>query len=420
MGREATGDGREPGFPEPDGFLTVESLLVKAFLEAPEAGTRPQWHGYLTHVASGRRAHWRTLAELQASVGALLGELEAAAAGPPPGIATMSAPALSQVLGDMLSHLEPKLPPAPPPLSGLPNPNVTVTAVAERPVGIGNHAGAVTRGPLTALAVKGGRLDAIVRFQVWDDSPTDVDDAILQLQSDVIDDLQQLEEAGFLRIEPRDTTLAENVPGVGWRKTTSYEVLFEYSYEESDDATGLIARIPVHTDPETADSPEREDNLLTDEMARWDDEDAPDLTVEAPLIIRKLSALAWLDANPTGSVTLLRTHDGAAGAPVDHPDLAAFAAATGGESPTDRHARIVFASPQDFLAQLAAPVLVADLPQVGLGDFDEDLVVDQYAAADFRFDPPIHLVADRDRLELAHQNPQFDQKAVIYLRFNAP
>ena len=91
---------------------------------------------------------------------------------------------------------------------------------------------------------------------------------------------------GFLKLLVVDMSVVEQVDSVGgWRKTTSYDVLYEYQYVDTDETDSLIARIPVST----ATGMVSETQVLTDEMVRWDDEKAPDLILTGPLTIDRFS-----------------------------------------------------------------------------------------------------------------------------------
>ena len=116
-------------------------------------------------------------------------------------------------------------------------------------------------------------------------------------------------------------------------------------------------------------------------------------------------------APPTGTVTVTRTFDGAAGAPAAFASLDAFLDAVSGPAPSVRHASVGFASVVDFLAAVGA----AGVP-VALGDWDEDGVLDLYVPHSRSVVPPLRLATAADRLEIAYGAAALDQPAVVYLR----
>ena len=329
----------------------------------------------------------------------------------------MAGPALTDVVTDMLTVLRARLPVPPP---NVPGPNVTLERVTEKLVGLGNHFGAERTEALGQRTLRGGRLDGRVRFQLWGDTASEVDASVLDLQTELLQDRDVLGRAGFLRLDAAETALAERVDSVnGWRKATSFDVLYEYHYVDTDDANSLIVRVPVTVDPEVANSPDREVQTLTDEMVRWDDESAPVLRIRGPATIRRLSALAFVPGpDLTGHVVVTRT-SGSAG-PVTHlPDLTGFIDATGGGAPTATDADVTL-TPADFFLALGSSG-----DTIALGDWDLDGVTDTYAGFDRRLDPAIDLPGSDDVLAVSYVAPPgpssaLDQTAVVYLRVDAP
>lgn len=319
-------------------------------------------------------------------------------------------PPLDLVISDMLSELDTHLPP---PVAALPPPNVTLIRLLERRGGLGNRSGSTPRGSLGSVPAHAGRLETEVRFQLWGADPTAVDDAVLDLQGDLLEHRDALWTGGFLRLQVSDTTLAEHVGDVGaWRKTTSFEILYEYSYEDTESADSLIARIPIQGDLEERGSLGGEATTVTDHLVRWDQEGAPALRVRGPARVAALEALVFVPgADPTGSVVLRRTFEGAAGPPAGHGDPASFLAAVAGPEPAQRHAELSFPSFNDFLAALA----VEGDAQI-MGDWDGDTNPDEYEPRALSLDPGILLNGPGDRIELIHQNAVLDEVAVVYLR----
>jgi len=179
-------------------------------------------------------------------------------------------PRLSEVVSEMLSHLKSRLPaPAVPPI---PPPSVSLVRMTEQPVGLGQRRGNEARGPFPLVALKGGRLDAVVRFQLWADGPNAADAALLDLQQELLRDRDELVASGFLRLESAESPPAERVEDPSaWRRLADYRLLYEFHYAESEGADSLIARIPVAVDGETT--------VIDDRLVRWDEHEAPSLEV---------------------------------------------------------------------------------------------------------------------------------------------
>lgn len=397
------------------GVLAIRSFVVRALLEPGDDVEESRWRGQVTDVSSGERRAWGSIRELSRFIEARLaaqGEEHELAIVPRMG-ALMAAPPMTDVVVDMLSVLEARLPgPSPP----LPDANVTLERVRERLVGLGGMRGTDSTLPIGTLVLRGGRLDARVRFQLWASTPTAVDDAIVALQGTMLEDKEQLRLDGFLKVSASNTTVAEHVPSIdGWRKTTSYDVLFEFQYRDSDDAPSLIARIPIHTDPEESNSPDRESETVTDEMARWDEEGAPPLAVSGRISVGRVDVLAFVPGPPLGgTVTILRTFSGAVGPPNAHPDIPTFLTAVAGDEPSENHASVSL-SPADFLGSLTPHG-----DSIELGDWDEDAVPDTYDGFRLTLAPAIQLPAPQDRIEVTYSDPAgLDEQAVLYVRVNA-
>ena len=401
--------------------------------------------------------------------------LVAAASIPEPMMSSEPSP-LSKTLEAMLKVLKryvlpPFLqPPLPPPL---PPPSVLLNSVVERTVGLGSRVGTDLRGPFSVAALKGLRAEAVVRYEVWDHTPAEVTQDVEALISNLLGDRDRLRAEGFLLIALKSTAPSENIfAEEAWRQTVEFSVLFEFPYVDSDGADSLIARIPINLVGEVNES-----TLVVDEMARWDNESAPDLLLRGRLTIDVLAALAFVPgASPGGKVTITRTFDGAAGPPTGHATLTSFVVNVGGDTPAERHAQVVFPSLAKFLAAIASfkitdEALVgmkADLvppniltalaldgtkdKEVGgedefvafletrigapdtaafktlilknagtskpvtMGDWDKDDIPDVYRSLQFRVIPAIQLTDVSDRLEVTYQDPKFNEVAILYLR----
>jgi hypothetical protein len=395
-----------------DASFVARSFVVRALLEDDPPGT-PTWHGFVTETGTGERQLWRRVSEVARFIQRRLPLPPTPSSGVRHLGTDMAGPPLTDVITTMLADLKDDRLVS---VAALPEPNVTLERVAERLVGLGNHVGTDPVGPVGTRTVRGGRFDARVRFQLWGATSGGVDDLVLALQSDLLDDREALRAIGFVKLVAADTTVAERIESVGgWRKSTSYDVLYEFQYFDGDDADSLIVQIPVTLDTEQAG----ELQTLTDEMVRWDQEAAPALVVSGPLTVARLSALVFAPGPALGGTVTVRRLAGPVPGPVTHlPDLAAFLAATGGPEPAETNADTQL-TPADFFTGLGPSGAVLEL-----GDWNLDGTLDQYAGYDLRLGAAIVLPTRQDRLTIGYAPPAgpgtgFDQTAVVYLRVNA-
>lgn len=319
-------------------------------------------------------------------------------------------PLLNSVMTHVLHLLEHYLPPTNP---FLPPPGVFTVEAWERPVGIGNRVGSQRLGAFGALERKGLRLEARVRFELWDDRPHKVEQAMAELHTRLMTDGDALWAQGFLHLSLEEAALVEYLRSLdAWRKAADYRLLFEHRYEDADGAQSLIARIPIESDLEIRKSPQRETSQVTDEMARWDNEEAAPLAIRGPISIGGLSALHFVPGpSPTGTVLLKRTFEGAAGPATTYATLDSFLAALAGAGGGERHGQVVFSSLNDFLGAFSA----AGDP-VALGDWDVNMAPDLYQSGVLTLFPAIRLPRPTDLLEISHQHSALNEVAVIYLK----
>jgi hypothetical protein len=323
------------------------------------------------------------------------------------------APTQADTLVAMQTALAAFLPPSVP---LLPDPNVSTVKVEEKLAGLGNYIGQEAFNQFS-IVLKGGRLEASVRFQLWAATPNAVDQAIDELHGRLLNAKTDLQVLGFLRFAAESSTLAEFIPPLNaWRRTADYFVLYEFRYTDSDGAQSLIARIPIHTDPEELESPQRETAVITDEMARWDDLAAPTLVVHGRQTVGRFSALSFVPGiAPSGPVMLLRTFSGATDPPQPFPDLDQWVTAVTHPTNPERHAQVTFATFNDFLA-----LFIPTGGSITLGDWDEDATPDDYTSLLLELATPLALSDRDDSLQLVYQpgnaNPHFDQTAVFYIR----
>jgi hypothetical protein len=238
------------------------------------------------------------------------------------------------------------------PVSGLPDPAVILISLNDAPVGLGKFIGEEPRGPLSSVERRGGRLEGVVRFVLWGTDAPAVNATVLTLQGALLAATQSLFNRGFLRFN----ALTSSNPAFdstlnAWGRTIDYSLLYEYRYPATDAADSLIARIPIHSDPEVLNSLQRETTVVTDQMVRWDNEDSPTLVVRGRFSLGSLAALAFLPGSaPDGTVTLIRTFDGAPGPRTTYPSLTALLAAVGDRNSPERDGQFTFSSLSDFLA----------------------------------------------------------------------
>lgn len=304
---------------------------------------------------------------------------------------------LNAAVTALLDVLKTYLPPAG---GGLPAPTVSIASVTERSLGLNNRRGEETRAGFGVVELKGGRLDAVARFELWAAQPGAVEQAIQDLIGRLLADRDNLWSVGFLRISLAGTSSSENVPALpAWRQTADVNVLYEFHFEDSDDSQGLIASIPIHVN-----STYHELTTVTDEMTRWDNQAAPGLEVRGQATISALSLLVFVaGAAPGGTVTLTRTFDGASGPPTQFTTLAAFLAAVNGPN-AQRNAQLVFASWTKFLA-----IFTPSGTPVTLG-------TDNYSPLEAALSPAIALAGLEDAFKIAYQKAALEVNAVAYLR----
>jgi len=292
--------------------------------------------------------------------------------------------AMLAVLDDYLTPILPPGPP-PPPQPQLPAPGLSLVSVTERTVGLGNRRGTDLLGPFAVLALKGARLEAVVRYQFWATGPGEVDTLISQLHARLTGDAAQLRIEGFLNVAADATTSSDFLADLNfWRRTADFRVLFEFRYQDADGAESVLARIPIEIDSEFPDS-----TSVSDNMARWDDVAAPELVVRRgrtrTFRVNALTVLAFLPAGWDGVAVTVT-------------------AATGGAT-----VQQVFANVRNFLNAFALEtetVLLGGQPyQAGRMEFPNT-----------NFTSPVVLSGDEDVFRVSYGAAQFDEAAVIYLR----
>ena len=300
------------------------------------------------------------------------------------------------------------------PVTGVPEPGVVVVNLTAKPLALGGLRGLERIGPFDAMELRGGHIDAVVRFQIWGEEFEAANEQMLALQGRLLAATDDLYDAGFLEMEGVAGTLAVEEGGA-WNRTADYRILFEYHLAPASGADSLIARIPIRADQEHEGSLSGETTTVTDDLVRWDQLQAPPLVIRGGrrggAAVERLAAASFLlPDRPAGAVRLVRTSDEATDPPSVHPDLATFLAAVADLASPAHNAELTFASIDDFLA-----AFTPSATPFPLGDWDEDAVTDLYQVAELELSPPVPLATARDRFEISLETTPFDQVAVVYL-----
>jgi hypothetical protein len=408
---------------------TGHSFVIRMWPE--ETAVEPGaiiWRGHITHVPGGERRYFQDLDALRQFIQPYQGNMAplfsfdepADSTSGPGATAELAAAAmrLTEALNNLLTRLR-ETAALPGEHDGLPAADATILSVEQKLIGLGHFRGQEMRRGIAPVALKGGRLLATVQFQLWGASPGEVGELSTTVHGNLLGALALLQQEGFLRLKAGGASLPEHVGALdAWRKTLLYEVLYEYHYEDADGAEGLIARIPVHADLETHDSPDRETGVVTDALARWDDVAAPAFELRGVIDLRRLNALVFLAGlPPTGAVEWLRTTTTATTPPQEFAAFDDFlAAVTDPDSPA-LNARFAFPTLIDFLNRFDAD---PNLISMGNWNADEDDLLDTYVARSLQWERPLRLRRTIDRLRITYapgsSEPRFDHIGIVYLR----
>lgn len=325
---------------------------------------------------------------------------------------------LTEALNTLLSRLR-EVAELPGESDPVPAADATILGVEQKLVGLGHYRGQELRHGIAPVALKGGRLLATVQFQLWGVSPGEVGELSTAVHGRLLGARTLLQQEGFLRLKAAGASLAEHVGSLDvWRKALTYEVLYEYHYEDADGAEGLIARIPVHADLETLNSPDRETSVVTDALARWDDVAAPAWELRGVMDLRRVNALVFLAGlPPTGAVEWLRTTATAGAPPQEFATFDEFLAAVTDPDNPALNARFTFPSLVEFLNRFDAD---PNLISMGNWNVDEDEALDTYLARSLQWERPLRLRRGIDRLRITYApgsaEPRFDHVGIVYLR----
>lgn len=300
----------------------------------------------------------------------------------------------------------------PSPPAGLPKPSVTLVNVGEKTVGVGNRIVDQTRGPLSVFALKGRRLDAAIRFQLWASSPDAVEQLTKQLREFIQNQKENLRRTGFIVPAPpnepnekaklltanflnlmiANTTLPEHVESPdSWRQSITYQVLYEFRDHDEDEASSLIARIPIEFTGEF-----NEITVVTDDLVRWDEQEAQSLeTRRRGRRVKQINSLVIFAFLPT-------TFDG---------DQVTITVSTNGLTQQKS-----FASLREFQNAFDLEDEKPERPLATLGGNPYRAGVMKFPNADFP--DPILLVRGDDLIEVSYGSPSLGtgNDAVVYLR----
>ncbi|NDJ18995.1 hypothetical protein [Myxacorys almedinensis] len=273
----------------------------------------------------------------------------------------------------------------PPPVAGVPLSSLSAVSVVDRAIGIGNRRGNETRGGFTVVALKGGRLDTVVRFQLWGTQPSQVDSAIALLRDNIEAAKNGLRSQGLLRLTAQATSVPEfNSTLNAWIGTTDYQVLYEFHLDDTEGAESLIARIPIEIDSGFGES-----TVVTDHLVRWDDQAAPTLEVRgqggANLRVDGLSILAFLPAGWNGSSVTISSIVQGIESTQTFSSVRAFL--------------------EEFVLENKTAVLGGNIYQSGYWILPKS-----------GFPSSITLTGNRDVFQVSYSDDKFDSNAIFYLR----
>ena len=322
----------------------------------------------------------------------------------------MAKPDLAIVLADMISKLESFLPTA---RQGIPDSTINILSLAERDAAIGNIVGKTRQAGFWLGDVKAGRFDVGIQCRVWESDISALVSLLRNINGAVANARASLLHEGFLKLETTETATASI--DTLWTGTINFKALYEFTYEDRSDSSGLIVRVPIATNQERKTTPPLESNLLTNMLVVWNSAETLPLEMRGPRTIIGLSGLMYigrLSALPAGSVSLICDSQSAVGAPTMHATLTDFIAAiTASSDGTPRNERFIFPNFSDFTAEFAP-----EGDPIQLGDWDNDGVPDKYQPISLRFSTPILLPKGTDRLVVAVESAVFTPSAVLYLR----
>lgn len=289
-----------------------------------------------------------------------------------------------QVLSDMLAILGKYIDS---PSSNLPKSSVSIVSMTKRPASIGNRLGVADLGSFSTVEIKGGRLDAVVRFNLWGDGPEDVDREMVKLQGKILVARDCLRADGFLIVALMDSSSPEQATSAdAWRRYADYRVLYEFNYPDADGALSLISQIPISVDGHIT--------IVSDGMVRWDNQSA------LPLLAQGLSGRL----PHIGSVSMI------AFLPVEWDGLEVTISATIKGS---KH-ECKFAHLRDFCNAFDLERENGNLKTAVFGE--KNYLIGHLAFPNSNFPNPIIFQGNDDNFRISYAASSLDSSAVVYFR----
>lgn len=297
-----------------------------------------------------------------------------------------SGPPVKQFLDEMLLFLGKYLPqPAP----NLPEPSISIISLEERPLSIGNRRGVEQFGLFPIIELKGGRLNAVVRFHIWGVDLAGADKEIQDFQGRLLANADILRSDGFLDLAAEGSSDPELIGSQNaWRRTADYRVLYEFHYEDTDDAESIMARIPINIDGELT--------TVSDRMVRWDNLSAPILEArgeaDRTLYISSVCILAFLPGGWDGKGVIMSSSIGGLKHELNFPSVRAFRDAFDLESQGGISKTVILGGKSYLAGRMLFPNI----------DFPE----------------PLTLNKGDDSFNIKYVDPSFENnsEAVVYLR----
>jgi hypothetical protein len=282
----------------------------------------------------------------------------------------------------LLNHMRAYLPANAP---NQPANTLSIVSLSYRSLGIGGWHGMERLSGMAEIGIRGGFLEATVRYDIWAADVTALSNAAAALQRAIGADVVRLRRRQILQLKLVGISDGTGANANQLRRSLDYEVLYEYQYLDSDNAASLIARIPIEHGTDLAALPTIE---VRDWMVRWDNIEAPTLVVSpvgtGTLRVRGLTIAAFFPgAGPGGQVTRRVIRNGV----TETTDLG---------SPGDFLSRFVLALQPLTLVFPPRPLLPGETQE--LRDFQVGQLL---------FPAPIVLNGSGERFEIAFSAPAF-------------
>lgn len=319
-------------------------------------------------------------------------------------------------LNNMLTTIRNLLPTSP---SGLPDASVSIVKAIPKPIGVGNRAGVEYVGSSPIIEIRGRRIEATMRVQLWHNNAADLVAAINDFQESIFANMEDLQTQGFIKINSVSTTSIHG-ENTTWTSSIDFDVLYEYIYRYVDDALSFIVRIPIKSQVAGLESQTTEQTSIEGNIAMWYHIDTCMTDCIAPFVIQApkykqvsihgLSALIYAPLVISEGIRVSVT-DGTAAPLVAFANWNNFIQAITDEKTPQRNAEITFATLNDFIA-----IFTPYGETVVLGDRDEDGNPDIYQPYILSFDNPVHFPNSNLSLTIAYLGANMPQRSVVYWR----